>query len=139
MNKELGIPTLLAVYLGVLGLIALGGSYAYTRISPPGVAAGVSSSERQTILSGRLKNAREIKAALAKPLPKTKPLPPIMAKPEHALTQAAVSDPEGKKARASDMARNAFAQGNLFQVPSASASYDAPRYSPPDRGSAGGW
>src|SRR6476620_935395 len=97
MSREFGIPTLLAVYLGVLGLIALGGSYAYTRIMPSGAAADVSSGERQTILSALLKNALEIKAALAKPLTKTKPLPPIMSKPENALTQTAVSDAEGKK------------------------------------------
>jgi hypothetical protein len=75
--KDRSIPFLLFIYFSIIGTLALGAAFGITKIS--GDTAQSAKRER-TLLNDRIANAREIKRALARPLPKPDPLPPISAK-----------------------------------------------------------
>jgi hypothetical protein len=80
MSKQWNIPTLLLIYAGVCGTLALGTGYAFSYLSvATGDSAKLSRTEK-TVLDQRLASAREIREALSRQLPGPEPLPPITAK-----------------------------------------------------------
>ena len=70
-------------------------------------------SEREkTILDERIANAREIKAALSKPIPRPEPLPPVTAKRSNPVpAPVAATRQKTNKPKLSPAARNALAMG----------------------------
>jgi hypothetical protein len=98
MSKQWNIPTLLLIYAGVCGTLALGTGYAFSYLSvATGENAKIARTEK-TVLDQRLASAREIRQALSRPLPGPEPLPPItakVAKHNHVAARARSESREG--------------------------------------------
>ena len=105
------LPLTMFLYFAALG-VAAAAAYAGGSVLAPAVQGYfLKSHERpQTRLDVVSASAREIREALAKPVGKVEPLPPITARPQHTVT--AVTAKAERKAPAvtlSAEARNAFA------------------------------
>jgi hypothetical protein len=107
MNDR-GIPSLLAVYFGIIGILVAGAGLGLTKIVDASTGMARHSEREKSLLDERLATARSIKQVLAKPVPRPEPLAPITAKPEHAAPKlAAASKPAGP--RLTGEARDAMA------------------------------
>ena len=99
---------------------------------------GVSSGSADSLLAQRIQTARDIRAALAKPIPPPPPLPPITAKLARPIDKqektAARNDSKSKVKRIPQEAWGAFAQGEAPSRERSTYSYSAPAY-----GGSGGW
>jgi hypothetical protein len=109
---------LLALYVGVLGTVALGAAYGFSNMTLEDAGNGARSQREKTILDQRIASAREIKHALRKPIPRPEPLTPITAKPARALSAVAVAPEKPRYRSLSKEARDAFASGGDFSVAS---------------------
>jgi hypothetical protein len=110
--KDRSIPFLLAAYVGVLGSVALGATYAYSTVTFEGGERTQRPQREKSILEERIASSQEIKRALAKPMPQAEPLPPITAKLERAPAKVATEAPRPQHRKLSKEARDAFASGN---------------------------
>jgi hypothetical protein len=94
---------------------------------------GVQSSSADSVLAQRIQTTREIRAALAKPIPPPPPLEPITAKLAHPIeTRTATRSTKPK--RIPQEAWDAFAQGQAPAQGQSSYSYPRQAY-----GGSGGW
>jgi hypothetical protein len=90
MNDR-GIPSLLAIYFGIVGILVAGAGFGLTKIVDASAGMARHSEREKSLLDERLATARNIKQMLAKPVPRPEPLAPITAKPEHAASKVAVT------------------------------------------------
>ena len=90
MNDR-GIPSLLAIYFGIVGILVAGAGFGLTKIVDASAGMARHSEREKSLLDERLATARNIKQMLAKPVPRPEPLAPISAKPEHAASKVAVT------------------------------------------------
>jgi hypothetical protein len=136
-DKEWGLPSLLLIYGGILGILAVTAGYGFTRIIPIGSDLSEERLERErTNLYERTKTAREIREVLARPLALPDPLPPITAKlaNQDALNVAPSEKPhKSRTVKMRSPARNAMAMGTSADLP---PSRSTPVF---DRGGLGGW
>jgi hypothetical protein len=90
MNDR-GIPSLLAIYFGIIGTLVVGAGLGLTKIVDASAGMAHHSEREKSLLDERLATARSIKQVLAKPVPRPEPLAPITAKPEHAASKTAAA------------------------------------------------
>jgi hypothetical protein len=117
MRKERGLLFAFLTYIAVLAVPVLAVGAALSNVSLESLESRAASERERTILDERIANAREIKAALSKPIPRPEPLPPITAKRSNpvpaavaAQTDALAGDTDKpKKPKLSPAARNALA------------------------------
>jgi hypothetical protein len=110
MNDR-GIPSLLAIYFGVIGTLVAGAGLGLTKIVDASAGMAHHSEREKSLLDERLATARSIKQVLAKPVPRPEPRAPITAKPEHAAKLAAAPRPAQPKLSAE--ARGAMASTDV--------------------------
>ena len=123
MNDR-GIPSLLAIYFGIIGILVAGAGLGLTKIVDASTGMARHSEREKSLLDERLATARNIKQALAKPVPRPEPLAPITAKPEHAAPKLAAAIKPGG-ARLSVTARDSMAS---VDFPAQSQSRPAGNY-----------
>src|SRR5215203_3432688 len=80
-EREWSVPALLLIYAGLFGILALIVGYGVTRVTMASEEANRRAQQEKTLLNGRIESAREIRRALARPVPPPERLPPIAAKP----------------------------------------------------------
>ena len=138
-DKDWGIPTLLLIYLVVIGLPLLALWYGVSQITVASELSNERGEQEKTILDQRIAAAREVKQALARGVPRPEPLPPVTAKAArlHASTVAAkaAETPEKEiknKTKLSAAARNALAMGTQPERQVVGPA-------PVDRAGTGGW
>jgi hypothetical protein len=107
MNDR-GIPSLLAIYFGIIGILVVGAGLGLTKIIDASTGMARHSEREKSLLDERLATARSIKQVLAKPVPPPEPLAPITDKPEHAAPKLAAA-PKPAGSRLSVEARDAMA------------------------------
>jgi len=107
MNDR-GIPSLLAIYFGIIGILVAGAGLGLTKIVDASTGMARHSEREKSLLDERLATARSIKQVLAKPVPRPEPLAPITAKPEHAVSKVATAPPPARP-KLSAEARDAMA------------------------------
>jgi hypothetical protein len=107
MNDR-GIPSLLAIYFGIIGTLVAGAGLGLTKIVDASTGMALHSEREKSLLDERLATTRNIKQALAKPVPRPEPLAPITAKPEYAASKMAAA-PTPARPRLSAEARDAMA------------------------------
>ena len=107
MNDR-GIPSLLAIYFGIIGILVAGAGLGLTKIVDASTGMARHSEREKSLLDERLATARSIKQVLAKPVPRPEPLAPITAKPEHAASKVAAA-PTSARPRLPAEARDAMA------------------------------
>ena len=135
-DREWSTPALLLVYVSVLGILALVVGYGLTKVTMASDEAARRAEREKTVLKERLESAREIRRALARPVPPPDPLPPITAKPANPpdqpnLAASGVSKEKPRKLKIPATARNAMAMGTRADVPR--------RIQTHDRGGLNGW
>ena len=123
MNDR-GIPSLLAIYFGIIGILVAGAGLGLTKIVDASTGMARHSEREKPLLDERLATARNIKQALAKPVPRPEPLAPITAKPEHAASKVAAA-PLPARHKLSAEARDAMAS---VDFPAQSRSRPAGNY-----------
>ena len=133
MDKDQGVPTLLLLYFSITAVLALVCAYGYTKVTVAGEQTVRTQAHSKTILDERIANAREIKAALAKPQPKPEPLPPITEKVANPPSTTVVT-PE-KPLKLPRQARNAMA---MAPTPKTIPTFASVSGSSSDRGIIGG-
>jgi hypothetical protein len=111
MNDR-GIPSLLAIYFGVIGTLVAGAGLGLTKIVDASAGMAHHSEREKSLLDERLATARSIKQVLAKPVPRPEPLAPITAKPEHAASKVAAT-PKPARPKLSAEARDAMASADV--------------------------
>ena len=121
MNDR-GIPSLLAIYFGIIGTLVAGAGLGLTKIVDASTGMAHHSEREKSLLDERLATARSIKQVLAKPVPRPEPLAPITAKPEHAASKVAAA-PKPAPSKLSAEARDAMASTD-FSAHSRSAPAD---------------
>jgi hypothetical protein len=84
MPIDRGIPSLLLIYVGVIGMLFVGAGLGFMKIVNSSTGITQRASLEQTLLDQRVNNARDIRKALKKPLPSPEPLPAITASVQHA-------------------------------------------------------
>ena len=111
MNDR-GIPSLLAIYFGIIGILVAGAGLGLTKIVDASTGMARHSEREKSLLDERLATARNIKQMLAKPVPRPEPLAPITAKPEHAASKVAAT-PTPARSKLSAEARDAMASTDV--------------------------
>jgi hypothetical protein len=109
MRKERGLLFVFLAYIGALALPVLGVGVAMSNVNFDSFESRAASEREKTILDERIANAREIKAALSKPIPRPEPLPPVTAKRSNPVPAAVAANTEKPKPKLSSAARNALA------------------------------
>ena len=112
MNDR-GIPSLLAIYFGVIGTLVAGAGLGLTKIVDASAGMAHHSEREKSLLDERLATARSIKQVLAKPVPRPEPLAPITAKPEHAASKVAAAPRPAPRPKLSAEARGAMASTDV--------------------------
>jgi hypothetical protein len=80
MRRARGLSSFLLMYVAVIG-VALGGiAFGLTAVVKTATGLSQQTQREQTLLDDRMESSREIRQALAKPLPRPEPLPPIIAR-----------------------------------------------------------
>ena len=79
-DREWSVPALLLIYAGLFGILALIVGYGLTKVTVASEEATRRAQQEKTLISERIESAREIRRALARPVPPPDPLPPITAK-----------------------------------------------------------
>src|SRR5437762_9649318 len=113
MNDR-GIPSLLAIYFGIIGTLVAGAGLGLTKIVDASTGMARHSEREKSLLDERLATARNIKQVLAKPVPRPEPLAPITAKPEYAASKVAAA-PKPAPPKLSAEARDAMANAASAQ------------------------
>src|SRR6478672_7385208 len=111
MNDR-GIPSLLAIYFGIIGTLVAGAGLGLTKIVDASAGMALHSGREKSLLDERIATARNIKQALAKPVARPEPLAPITAKPEHAASKVAAA-PTSARPRLPAEARDALASADF--------------------------
>ena len=138
MVKSRGITSLLLIYLSTIGIVALVGGYAYTKVTVAAVGEpSATHTVPTTILDERIANAREVKAALAKPQPNLEPLPPITATVTAPPSARVTSTEKLPKPKLSREARSSMAMGSTPRT--GAAAFSSLAVSSYDRASTEGW
>jgi hypothetical protein len=142
-DRKGSIPELLLIYAGVLGVLALVVGYGFTKVTVASEEAARRSEQEKTVLAERIESAREIRRALARPVPPPDPLPPITAKPANSPVAAelrnsgkpklaASGNSKPSKLKISTAAWNAMAMGTGADVsPQSGSTFE--------RGAINGW
>jgi len=123
MNDR-GIPSLLAIYFGIIGTLVAGAGLGLTKIVDASTGMAHHSEREKSLLDERLATARSIKQVLAKPVPRPEPLAPITARPEHAALKVAAA-PQPARPKLPAEARDAMASTDF---PAQSGSRPANNY-----------
>src|SRR4051794_12540607 len=97
-DRDWGASALILIYASVFGVLALVAGYGFTKVTMASEEAARRSEQEKTLLNERIESAREIKRALARPVPPPEPLPPITAKLANHMK---VANPEEPKRPAS--------------------------------------
>src|SRR5215218_8060458 len=98
-DRKWSVPALLLIYAGLFGILALIIGYGFTKVTMASEEATRRAQQEKTLLNERIESAREIRRALARPVPPPDPLPPITAKlanPEKAKLAASGKPPKEK-------------------------------------------
>lgn len=148
MFKQRSTASVLLLYVSIILVLFLGTIFGIARLVE-GPAGKLESRRAKSLLDERIATAREIRAALARPLPPMPPLPPITAKLANpngskAVVQSAFDMP---KRKLSPEARNSMAQviepqfvPQTFIEPTYVPRTYIPRtYTAQERGGPGGW
>ena len=133
----MGVPALLVIYVGVFGVLALLAGFIFTKATIASEEADGRAEREKTVLNGRIESAREIRRALARPVPPPDPLPPITAKLAHPekvakpdkLGRVASGKTTGEKPaklKIPAAAWNAMAKGETDATPPKTSTFDRP-------------
>jgi hypothetical protein len=143
-DRNWSVPALIFIYASVFGVLALVVGYGFTKVTMASEEAARRSEQEKTLLNERIESAREIKRALARPVPPPEPLPPITAK---LANPTKVANPEEPKIAAS--AKHSKEKPHKLQIPAAAwnamamgtGADAAPRHVSPtvDRAGLNGW
>jgi hypothetical protein len=109
-------------YCGVTAALVICSSLSLAVVINAGAGLSQTAEIEKTLLDYRVESSREIRQALAKPIPRPEPLGPITAK----LAGSIEATKLAAKPKLSKQARDAFANADLPAVPSRT-------YSVPDR------
>lgn len=132
LPKDRSIPSLLLIYAAVIGTLVAGVGYGFTKLTIASESREPSVAEK-TVLDQRIATARQIKAALHKPVAKPEPLTPITAKRTNGPSAKLVGEtyrrpklsrerPKLSREALDAMAMDSSASSN--PVPSSASSYD---------------
>ena len=136
-DRNWGVPAILLSYVGVLSVLALVMAYGFARATRASEESTRRTEQEKTVLNQRLESAREIRQALARPVPPPDPLPPINAKLANPEKVANVEQPKiaarrkpstehSPRLKMPGAAWNAMAMGTGAEFPSRpiNASFD---------------
>jgi hypothetical protein len=112
----------LLTYCGVVAALAICSGLSLALVVNAGAGLSQTAEIEKTLLDYRIESSREIRQALAKPIPRPEPLGPITAK----LARSVESTMLAAKPKLSKQAADAFASADLPAVP-------ARTYAVPDR------
>ena len=124
-DRKGSVPELLLIYVSVLGILALIVGYGFTKVTVASEEATRRSEQEKTVLAERIESAREIRRALARPVPPPDPLPPVTAKlahqleePQQKLAATGTTKDKPRKLKIPAAARNAMAMKTGGDAPS---------------------
>jgi hypothetical protein len=119
MSQPSRLLSAFGIYIAVIALLL--GGLGVGLVTVVNGAAGLSQAPERdsSVLAQRVQDARDIRAALARPVPHPEPLPPITARPAHAVSAMTASRPARRVL--SQQARDAFASDE--PAPSRTQSY----------------
>lgn len=116
----------LVLYVGVIGIALAGIAFELTVVLKTATGALQQTQREQTLLDVRMESSREIRQALAMPVPYPAPLPPMTTRVTRAFVPT-VAASIGHHPQLTDVARDAFANMepvSLIAQPSAYAGSD---------------
>lgn len=122
MSMFRGVLSLAAIYFMVIGTLLIGAALGLMKVVETSAGVAVYSEREKTQLDLRVESAREIREALAKPIPLPEPLPPMAAKFERATPTVAAVAP--KRPTVLRQARAAFASMRLEQSSHSAMAFD---------------
>jgi hypothetical protein len=115
------------LYVSVICGALMGAALGLTVIVRPTNELPQQAQREPTLLDQRIDSAREIRAALAKPLPRSEPLPSITARVTHVVGSRVVASKVDRR-KLMDEARGAFAS-----IEPSSSDVPSSAYAEPDR------
>lgn len=122
MRRARGLSTTTFMYVAVTG-VALGGvAFGLTAVVNAATGLSQQTQREQSLLALRMESSREIRQALAKPLPRPEPLPPITARLAHDVGSGVVASRADRR-KLMDEARDAFAGMELSSSGAQSSAY----------------
>lgn len=98
----------LILYVGVVGFALAGIAFGLTAVVKAATGTAQQTQRERTLLDVRMESAREIRQALAKPIPHPTPLPPMTTRVTRAIGPT-VAASNRDHAQLMDVARDAFA------------------------------
>lgn len=101
-------PSKLIPYIGVVGFALAGIAFGLTAVMKAAPGTAPQTQRERTLLDVRVESAREIRRALAKPVPHPAPLPPVTTRVTRALGRTVVASYRHHP-QLMDVARDAFA------------------------------
>ena len=116
----------LILYIGVVGFALASIAFGLTTVVKSTIGTLQQTQQERTLLDVRMESAREIRQALAKPVPHPEPLPPVTTRVTRALGPTVIAS-NGHHPQLMDVARDAFANMepiSLVAQPSAYAVSD---------------
>ena len=123
MLKGRTLPALLAIYFVIIGTPLACAAIGLALIVQASAGLPRQTERERTLLDYRVESSREIRQALAKPVPGPEPLPPLTAKPAHEPSARIVSA-NRPRPRLSKEARDAFASSEWPAQSRSSVEYD---------------
>ena len=128
MIKGRGVPFALAVYFAAIGTLLTCAGVGIGQVVKASAGLSQQAGERdKTLVELRAESAREIRHALAKPLPRPEPLSPITARVAHVAGSVVVASRTDRQ-KLMDQARDAFAGVEL-----SSSGVQSSAFAEPDR------
>ena len=122
MKRARRVSTIIIMYGAVVG-VALGGiAFGLTAVVKAATGLSQQTQREQSLLDRRMESSREIRQALAKPLPRPEPLPPITARVAHDVGSGVVASRADRR-KLMDEARDAFAGIKLSSSGVQSSAY----------------
>jgi hypothetical protein len=121
MLKGRSLPSLLAIYFIIIGMPLACAAIGLALMVQASAGLPQQAEREKTLLDLRVESSREIRQALAKPIPPPEPLPPLTARAAQALGGALAAKPQRKLGKE---ARDAFASSEWSAQSHSTVTHD---------------
>lgn len=126
INGRLGFQRQISkpiLYVSVIGIALIGIALGLTAVAKVATELSQQTQRERTLLDLRMESSRQIRQALAKPVPQPEPLPPITDRARHAVGSAAAGTTYLDRRKLMDEARDVFASPHWLSSSARSSAY----------------